>query len=163
MSKQGLVQQARPLQIRSPWGGVIVYDSGNFLKGESGMTIKIRGNTSAYDEKKPYKIKLQKKADLLLRGEDNIYKDKNWLLIKDETLNAKMGFKLNELLGFEWTPQYRYVNLVINGNYKGVYMLVEAITRNNKCRLCVDDDGYIFEYDAYWWNERNRLRLANAI
>ena len=39
----------------------VLYDSGDYEKDVSGMTIKIRGNTSAYYEKKPYKIKLQKK------------------------------------------------------------------------------------------------------
>ena len=38
------------------------------------MILKIRGNHSAYSEKKPYKIKLQKKADLLLRNNDDVYK-----------------------------------------------------------------------------------------
>ena len=33
-------------------------------------------------------------------------------------------------------------------------MLIEAVERNSKCRLNVDkDNGFIIEYDAYWWNE----------
>ena len=46
----------------------LMYDSGDYEKDVSGMTIKIRGNSSAYYDKKPYKIKLQKKRDLLFRG-----------------------------------------------------------------------------------------------
>ena len=38
------------LSIYSP-DGDILYDSGEYEKGESGMTIKIRGNTSAYASK----------------------------------------------------------------------------------------------------------------
>ena len=62
------------------------------------MTIKIRGNSTPYFDKKPYKIKLQKKGDMLCRG-DSKFNDKNWLLIKDgdESINAFIGFKTNEL------------------------------------------------------------------
>lgn len=133
-------------------GGEEVFNSGDYVKGESGMTIKIRGNTSAWDDKKPYKIKLQKKADLLLRDNSN-YKDKNWVLLKDETFRALAGFKVNELIGLQWTPSFEYVNVVMNGDYKGVYMLAESVERNKKGRINVDDSGYLFEFDAYWWNE----------
>ena len=54
----------------------VVYDSGDYEKDVSGMTIKIRGNTSAYADKKPYKIKLQKKKDMLMRGDEAKFKDK---------------------------------------------------------------------------------------
>jgi hypothetical protein len=77
----------------------VVYDSGDFLKNISGMTIKIRGNTSAYDEKKPYIIKLQKKKDLLLRSNDSIYKYKELVLLKDGYMLARADFKVNEMLG----------------------------------------------------------------
>ena len=132
--------------------GQVVYDSGDYIEDESGMTIRIRGNTSAYAEKKPYKIKLQKKADLLLRGKDSIYKDKNWILLKDEKLYNKIGFKVNELMEMQWTPAYEYVNVILNGEYLGLYMMVESVKRNVDCRLNVDKTGFVFEFDPYWWN-----------
>lgn len=131
----------------------IVYDSGDYEKDVSGMTIKLRGNTSAYDAKKPYKIKLQKKSDLLLHDNDAIYKDKEWLLLKDDYLTTIVGFKVNELVGMVWTPQYRFVNVVINNDYRGPYLLCESVKRNTDCRLNVDKSGFIFEFDPYWWNE----------
>ena len=135
-------------------GNSIVYDSGDYEKDVSGMTIRIRGNTSAYGDKKPYKIKLQKKHDLLFRGNDSIYKDKDWVLIEDGYMLAVVGFKINEMLGLPWTPGHRYVNVILNGKYRGVYLLCESVKRNPKCRLNVDKDtGYIFECDPYWWNE----------
>lgn len=36
--------------------GNLEFDSGDYIKGESGMTIKIRGNTSAFGEKNLFKI-----------------------------------------------------------------------------------------------------------
>lgn len=125
-----------------------------FDSGDHGMTIKIRGNTSAYFiNKKPYKIKLTAKADLLMRDDEHACFDKNWILIRDEELKALAGFKLNELLGLEWTPAFSYVNVQINGNFKGVYLLLESVERNQTGRINVGKNGFIFEYDAYWWNE----------
>ncbi|MBR4829341.1 MAG: CotH kinase family protein [Muribaculaceae bacterium] len=132
----------------------LLYDSGDYVKDVSGMTIKIRGNTSAYSSKKPYKIKLQKKSDLLFRGNEDLYKDKEWLLLKFDYLLAFSGFKINEMMGLPWTPGHRFVNVVMNGVYRGVYMMCESVKRNPSCRLNVDKlTGYIFECDPYWWNE----------
>ena len=132
----------------------VLYDSGDYVNDVSGMTIRIRGNTSAYATKKPYKIKLQKKQDLLFRGDEATYKDKDWLLLKYDYLLARAGFKVNELLGLLWTPQLRFVSVVLNDRYKGLYMLCESVKRNPDCRINVDKNtGYIFECDPYWWNE----------
>lgn len=132
----------------------IVYDSKDYEKGISGMTIKVRGNTSAAGNKKlPYKIKLEKKADMLNRGNDSIYRDKNWLLIKDGAFKNTIGYKLNELIGMQWTPASRYVNVFFNGSYEGLYLLIESVRRNTRCRLNVSDTGFIAEFDPYWWNE----------
>lgn len=133
--------------------GNLLYDSGSFVEKQSGATIRVRGNTSASQfEKKPYKIKLQKKADLLCRYNDK-YDDKDWLLIKNWGLRGLVGFKMNELLGMPYIPQFRYVNVVLNGVYKGTYLLCESIKRNTDSRINVSKSGYIFEYDAYWWKE----------
>lgn len=132
--------------------GSVSFDSGDYAKKESGMTVKVRGNTSAYTPKKPYKIKLEKKGDMLCRG-DKKYNDKNWVLLKDESQLMRNGFKINELMGMQWTPQCRYVNVMFNGEYRGLYLLAEAVERNVDCRLNVSDTGFIVERDAYWWNE----------
>lgn len=137
-------------------GGVdsVLYDSGDYEKDVSGMTIKLRGNTSAYDAKKPYKIKLQKKFDLLMGGNDAVYKDKEWLLLKDDYFTTIAGFKISEMVGMIWVPRCHFVNVVINGTYRGCYLLCESVKRNPDCRLNVDKDcGFIFECDPYWWNE----------
>lgn len=138
-----------------------IYDSGDFINGESGITIKIRGNTSAYSEKKPYKLKLQKKEDLLFRN-DPLYKDKDWVLLKgqvaygdenDATLDVIIGNKISQILGMQWTPQCQYVNVMVNGDYRGVYILSETI-KSSPGRINVDKKtGYIIEHDSYWWNE----------
>lgn len=67
--------------------GETLYDSGDYIKDESGMRIKIRGNsTGASAGQKPYKIKLSKKFDLLCRGDEG-YNEKDWNLLKISTWN----------------------------------------------------------------------------
>lgn len=132
----------------------VLYDSGDYEKDVSGMTIKVRGNSSAVNDKKPYKVKLQKKFDLLMRGVDSVYKDKEWALLIDGNMYTSTAFNVSRMVGMTWVPGGRYVNVVMNGIYRGVYLLTEQVKRNPDCRLNVDKNcGFIFECDVYWWNE----------
>lgn len=141
--------------------GSVLYQSGDYKKGESGMTIKIRGNTSAYADKKPFKIKLQKKGDMLARGEDR-FKDKNWVLLNDRQMFAFLGFQLSKLLDMDWTPECLYVNVIFNGDFRGIYLLTEAVERNEKCRINVSETGFIAEHDPYWWNENGEYLVSES-
>lgn len=131
----------------------VYYDSKEFKTDMSGIRIKLRGNSSALWKKKSFKIKLSKKADLFFR-EDNKYKSKEWLLLNCPKidLNTLIGFKVSELLEMEWTPKCRFVNLVINNDYRGLYVLTESVEKDSG-RLNISDNGFIIEDDAYWWSE----------
>ena len=138
-----------------------VFDSGEYDENKSGMLFKLRGNTSALDGKKPFKIKLQKKADLLMRG-DKKNNDKDWALIRPTggstypcPIVTMIGNKVAEILQVsDWIPAGQYVNLIVNDNFRGFYYLTETIKRNEKCRIDIDEEtGCISELDAYWWNE----------
>lgn len=137
-----------------------LYDSGPYVKKSNGATIRINGNTTAlYSEplNMPYKLKLEKAADLLCRGNDPLYGDKHWRLLKDAvSLNTIVALKLSQLIGMEWTPAYIPCNVIINGDYRGCYLLMEAVKRNNLCRIDCDKlTGTIVERDPYWWKESN--------
>lgn len=140
-----------------------LYDSGEWAEGASGMSIKVRGNTSAASAKEqlPYKIKLVKKADLLMRG-SKVYKHKDWVLLRG-TWHSKVfanqqtcilplvGTEVSRATGAEWAPEGNFVQVYLNGKYRGIYYLIEAIARGDG-RIQVDDSGFIAENDAYWWN-----------
>ena len=128
--------------------------------------MKIRGNTSARyapKERYPYKIKLDEKADLLApfidRGNMIGYEDKDWLLLNYGNDGFRItGDAIAEAVGTEWSPDYCYVSLYVNGEYRGLYVLSESVKRGNgdgeeQWRVNVEKDGYVFECDAYWWNE----------
>ena len=147
---------------------VVYSSSGNNVDGEYlGAKIKIRGNTSAAHAEKsryPYKIKLSEKADLLepLTGrseEGKEYADREWLLLNyGEELYRICGDAIADAVGTLWSPDYCYVSLYVNGDYRGIYVLSEAVERgngegDNQARIPVNHDGFVFECDAYWWNE----------
>ncbi len=134
----------------------ILYESGNYKADTSGAKIKIRGNTSTKLKAKPYKLKLEKKADLLLRNDDDKYEDKEFLLLVayKNRFRTYVGLTLNEIIDMPYKPAFRPVNVFLNDKYRGLYYLTESVKRNKDCRINVDkESGYIFEYDAYWWNE----------
>jgi len=138
-----------------------LYNSGEYKADTSGATIKLRGNTSATGLQKPYKLKLEKKADLLCRNNKK-YKDNEFILIStlNNCLNAYMGYTLNELMDMPYKPGFKLVNVFINDEFRGTYYLVESVKRNKDCRINVNKEtGYIFEFDAYWWNEDYSIPL----
>ena len=145
--------------------GNLVYESGDYVKKISGLTIKLRGNTSAYViGKSSYSLKLQKKADLLaslVSRSGKSFQDKEWILHKaTSTLDTYIGFAVCDIAGVPWTPKFSFVNVFINNDYRGLFMLMEAIDRNES-RVDVSEDGYIIERDAYWWNESVRFTTLN--
>lgn len=151
---EGITNVNKPggsLRILNPDGSV-AYESGEYVKKESGMTIKVRGNTSAKRAKKPFKIKLEKKADLLCRGDKSL-NDKNWVLLTNNNNLYELGSLVGEWVGMPWPPAYEYVNVILNGDFRGLYLLVEAVERNEKCRIITEESGFVAERDAYWWNE----------
>ena len=146
----------------------IVYSSASTQCDKyQGAKLKIRGNTSARyasNGRFPYKLKLDAKSDLLApligRSDDSdIYADKDWILLNYGNDGYRIcGDAIADGVGTEWSPDYCYVTLYLNGEYRGLYVLSEAVEEGSgdeaeKYRVNVDSDGYVFECDAYWWNE----------
>lgn len=146
--------------------GKQTYNSGEYEKKKSGLTIKLRGNTSTNSDKKPYKIKLEKKADLLaalINRDDESYKDKEWVLLKGATdLKTFIGFAVADFAGIPWTPKMTFVNVVMNGDYRGTYLLVEAI-KQGPTHIDVADNGYIIEKDPWWQYEDVSFKTARGL
>ena len=88
--------------------------------------IKGRGNATFGYYKKPYQIKLASKTALL--GMD---KSKTWILLANYTdqsaLHNALAFTLGGALGVPYNIEYRFVNLYIDGDYRGLYMICEKV------------------------------------
>lgn len=114
--------------------------------------IRHRGNTSAGLDKKPYAIKLEQPLDLLGRDQD-VYADTHWILLSGESLfKTESGMQVASLCGLEWQPAFMPVNLIINGDWQGYYLLIESVNRST-ARVNVSSSGFIIENDPYWWKE----------
>lgn len=66
-------------------------------------------------------------------------------------LNA-VGNIVSHAVEKEWTQQWQFVNVVINGSYQGLYYLLEPVSQG-KGRVDVSETGFLIEYDPFWWNE----------
>ena len=135
------------------------------------LQIKARGNwTRIGFSKKPFKLKLDKKQDLLGLTPE---KSKHYALLAhaDDTdgfLRNFTAFNLGERIGLPWTPDMKPVELVINGDYRGLYFLTESIrVGDGRIGIAELDDlasdpelisgGYVVELDNY--DEENQIRL----
>lgn len=111
------------------------------------LKLKGRGNYSWDLPKKPYTIKFSKKQDVLGMG-----KAKKWVLIanySDKTfLRNYLTLNLAKEMGMPYTPECRYVNLVVNGEYRGLYLLTEKIeTGSERVDIDVENGGVLMEID----------------
>ena len=125
------------------------------------LTTQIRGRgnyTWVGFEKKPYRLKLADKQPLL-----GMPKSKHWALMAqadDPTgfMRNMAGFAASEMLGMPWTPQQQPVEVVLNGDYRGLYFLTQTV-RVDKDRVNIVeqtdlattdvDGGWLVEIDNY--------------
>lgn len=89
------------------------------------IQIRGRGNSTWGMSKKPYRIKLDKKADLFGMGSS-----KHWILLANafdgSHLRNKLSYDLSGAMGMT-AIQSVFVNVVLNGKYIGLYQLTESI------------------------------------
>lgn len=118
----------------------------------SDVEIKGRGNYTWGLPKKGYQIKLNKKQSVL-----GMEKAKTWILLAnymDNTFSRnKIAFDLAKDLGLNYTPDYRFVDLWIDGNYLGNYMITEKIQVNEKRVNLENINGIISEIDNLYYKE----------
>ena len=134
---------------------VTIINEGSINAKQSG-TIKIRGNSSARSEKKPYLINFDEKTTFL----DMPCKDKKWTLIPNmydkSLLRNLLGYKMGSIFGIKFNPSYRFVDFILNGNYRGNYMICDKIeVKKDRINItemdetCVDEPeisgGYLLE------------------
>lgn len=103
----------------------IITKNGNIEYSGRLKRISGRGNSTWGDEKKPYAIKLADDKPLL--GMDASDK---WCLLsgwrEGAKMNSKAAFDIAELLGLAYSPQCTWIDLYLNGEYRGIYFLMES-------------------------------------
>ncbi|WP_083585428.1 CotH kinase family protein [Fibrobacter sp. UWT2] len=109
--------------------------------------IRLRGNsTRLWYDKKPYRIKFDAKTSVL-----GLDANKDWVLLanyRDQSkfMNA-IAFDMARYMGnFAFVNANRFVEVEINGDYKGVYQLTEQIEQA-KARVNIGTEGILLSLD----------------
>lgn len=135
--------------------------------------LKGRGNYTWRDfDKKPYKIKFAKKQSVF-----GLPKNKHWVLLAGADddlgfLRNPAGFAVSRAVGLRWTPAIEPVELVLNGQYQGLYFLVEHVRIDpNRVNILEQEDGetdtqlitggWLVEIDNYESENNIKFREGN--
>lgn len=138
---------------KEPADITIIADGETVMEDKALDYIKGRGNATWTMKKKPYNIKFDKKTDLFGMG-----KAKKWTLLanySDESLIRNyIAFNLAEDVLLSYTSKHIAVDLYIDNNYYGNYILCESVEVGDT-RVDINDlegdteDVNTEELDAY--------------
>lgn len=97
--------------------------------------IEVRGQSSQQFPMKSYSIELRDSSgESINRSLFGMPAESDWVLYapyNDKTLQHNfLAYTLSRELG-NWAARCRYVELVLNGDYRGIYVLMERIKRKN--------------------------------
>ena len=150
-------------------GSLEIIGDGNF-EGleETNMKIKGRGNSTwwictdasagAVVGKCPYQVKFGDKTSVLGMPED-----KKWVLLAEKSdksmIRNKIARYIGELSDLEYTPNAEYVELFINEDYQGTYLIGQKVEESSN-RVDIGDDGYLIEIDT---DANNRIDSDDII
>ena len=127
--------------------------------GNTNLEIKVRGNSTALPSiptgKRPYRLKFASKKtstdgqahkhDLLGYG----YSKRNWVLLANlndnSMLRNALTYEIGKSVGMPFCPGYKFVDLVINNEYRGTYQV------SDHCE--VDADRINVNADTGWYVE----------
>ena len=137
-----------------------VVDKNNTLKefSDDKLDIKVRGNSTADPSKRAYRLKFGKdekdkvtgelikthKHDLMGGG----YAKRNWALLANcfdhSLIRNALTCELGKIIGMPFNPGYCFVDLVINGDYRGTYQVTDhPEVGSHRIDIDEDKDWYI--------------------
>lgn len=129
---------------------IMVTEPGKQILSARGR-IKGRGNYTWLYPKKPYKIKFDEKQSLF-----GFPDNKDWVLLAEycdkSLMRTAYMCELSDALEVPYKLRYRHVKLYLNGDFKGVYVLVDQVEKSSH-RIDIEDDGFLIENDNYHYNE----------
>ena len=144
-------------------GGNNLVDNYNGYNGQ--ITIEKRGNSSQWNDKTPYRFETVNEE-----GENNnvsllgMPEENDWVLYapwQDKSMIRNiLTYKLSNDLG-KYAPRAKLIELYLNDEYRGVYVLMEKIKRDanrvdisklNPNEISGDDltGGYILKFDWFF-------------
>ena len=159
----------RPVDSKDRWRSANMQIDG--VSKEWDILIKGRGNTTwEWSEKKPYRIKLEESSAML-----GLNESKHFVLLSEAAvpfamISTILGFELSRRVGMDYTPEVKPVELVLNNDYQGLYLLTEQIrVEPNRINVkswprhndWIDRGGWLLEIDG--WNTYQRLTVNSRM
>lgn len=183
-----------PVMFINTDGGVAITSTDNYVTGtyyidnmgneefeniaspDSAFSLEIRGrgNYTWRDfDKKPYRLKFDKKAAPL-----GMNKSRHFALLAHADdqmafLRNTVGFELSRRLGLNYTPAQQPIEVVLNGEYIGLYFLTETVrVAKDRVNIIEQPDtatdanvitgGWLVEIDNYDESEQIRISEGNG-
>ena len=152
---------------------IVIIKDGKINAKQTG-TIKYRGNSTLDPAKKAFRIKFDEKVNVLGLPA----KAKKWVLFAnmyDKTLlRNRIGYKMSTLFGLKYTPACNHVDVILNGDFKGNYLLCDQIeVAENRVDITKMDNsntnepevtgGYLIEGDAFAEKEPSYFKTNKEI
>lgn len=127
---------------------ISIFGGLDFLDIE-GLPIQIRGRGNSTwtlgNAKKPYQIKFSEGQEVLGMADD-----RRWVLLSEHfdrsMIRNKLSYEMGQMSNFDYSPQGKYVEVYINDQPQGTYVLAQKV-EESKNRLNIGDNGYLIEMD----------------
>lgn len=139
-------------------GDISIDPNGSEFAAYSGrLEINGRGNSTWSQSKKPWRLRLDSASPIM-----GMPSNRHWVMLANaldaSQLRTWVAMQLSEATELAWTPRMRHVELILNGQYHGVYQIAEHVRRDtnrvNIANLRVTDNtepnisgGYLLEVD----------------
>ena len=123
-----------------------------FLNYDGRIGIETRGSSSQMLEKKPYGLETLQADDVTNNNVSilGMPKENDWVLNSlafDQTgVRDVLSYELSEKLG-QYAPRRVYCEVVVNDDYKGLYVFMEKIKADDGRVNIAKDGGYITKAD----------------
>ena len=153
--------------------GTVYYDRKARMNYRGSSSLNFKKKSYAFCPGKENCGDGEKGVDYVKTSKENLFglsngaKDKDWVLYAaaaDPSLmrNRVVFNTFKEMTG-KWGVDTKYVELVVNGVYQGVYVLMDKITANEKRVNITDKNGFIVKFDKTDIEDREKSLLEGGM
>ncbi len=149
---------------------VILTDENGETMEFSEIELKLRGNSTLAQEKKPFQLKFANKTNILGLGEA-----KKWVLrnnfLDRSYLRDDAAMKIAEMIGEDYAWRGKFVEMYFDGEYEGLYYLLHRVEIGKGRVDLRDTAGVLVEMDSlhkdeggcYFTYAGSCLKLTDAV
>ena len=135
------------------------------------LEIKVRGNSTADAEKKPYRLKFKNKktsSDGVAHKHDLLgfgYSKRNWVLLANyfdrSLIRNAITYHVGKYVGMDFCPGYKFVDLVIDNEYRGTYQVSDQVEADQD-RVALTDEDNDWMIETVSWDSMMEEPCVNS-